>query len=144
MMRRYIVSSKYDCPLKTRRKSVLNQPETGNWKVSSAYFDEEVQTYITDLFSVRNSPRSTSSNVHPTSRGIFFFSDPRIRSCGLLFLRGNSCKVVSFRQEVNGTRRRPSLPLYRSPLRETRPKFYGWIESRGWEGIHKQKNSYSA
>lgn len=50
MMRGAMQTSKYDSSLKIRRKSVLNQPETGNWGVFNAYFDEETKIYNGSLF----------------------------------------------------------------------------------------------
>lgn len=67
---------------------------------------------------------SEGSRADERRRWNIFFVDPRIRSRGPPSLRGNSCKVVSFRQEVNGARSRrhpspsPSPRWYRSPLLE--------------------------
>lgn len=99
------------------------QPETE--KLPTYIF--EVQIYITRCF-FKIGPEAPSK-VRPTSHRKFFF--PQTRE--LLFLRGNSCKVVSFRQEVNGTRRCPlPLLLYRSPLEKTRREIL-WSNRIGGE-----------
>lgn len=129
-----------------------NVPEIGPYgrKLESfqrLYF--EGPKYIRDLSFLRGIHQTTHLVEGFARRFVveyFFSQTPRIRSRGLLFLRGNSCKVVSFRQEVNRARRRPSPPHAVSFLPSERPDRNSMVEShRGRKrrsGSYKQKNSY--